>query len=30
VLAEFMVIWRWENVLQNKFSDWTLEILQAM
>ncbi|KAH8937689.1 hypothetical protein BDL97_16G041200 [Sphagnum fallax] len=30
VLAEFMVMWRWESKLQNEFLSWTLEILQAM
>ncbi len=26
-LAEFMVIWRWENVLLNKFLNWSLKML---
>jgi hypothetical protein len=30
VLAEFMVMWRWENMLLNKFSDWILKIFQVM
>jgi hypothetical protein len=25
-----MVMWRWENTLENKFLDWTLEMLQAV
>jgi hypothetical protein len=28
VLAEFMGMWRWENMLLNKFSDWILKIFR--
>jgi len=30
LLAEFMVIWRWENMLLNKFLKWSLKMLQVM
>jgi len=28
VLAEFMVMWRWENELPNKFLNWNLKMLR--
>jgi len=30
VLAEFMVMWRWQNVLRNKFLKWNLRMLLVM
>ncbi len=30
VLAEFMVMWRWENVWVNKFLNWSLKMLLVM
>jgi hypothetical protein len=27
VLAEFMVMWRWKNMLQNEFLNWSLKML---
>ncbi len=30
VLAESMVMWRWQNVLQNEFLNWSLKMLQVM
>jgi len=30
VLAEFMVMWRWENILLNKFFNWSLKMPQVM
>jgi hypothetical protein len=30
MLAEFMVTWRWQNVLPNKFLKWSLRMLPVM
>jgi len=30
VLAEFMVMWRWESVLLNDFLNWSLKMQWAM
>jgi hypothetical protein len=30
MLAEFMVTWRWQNVLPNKFLKWSLRMLLVM
>jgi hypothetical protein len=29
-LTEFMVMWRWQNTLQNEFLKWTLIMLLVM
>ncbi len=29
VLAEFMIMWRWENTLLNEFLNWSLKMLQV-
>jgi hypothetical protein len=30
MLAEFMVTWRWQNMLANKFLKWSLRMLLVM